>query len=102
MYLYKNSKADMNSTLILFVISSLVILWLISLFFSSEEVEKEIYDSRKYYTAAALTTVIVRVFGVRSTTHALDRFPTFVNKERSFRPKFIKYSRKVCILNLLL
>ncbi|GJQ79318.1 hypothetical protein Trydic_g16185 [Trypoxylus dichotomus] len=63
-----------------------------------EEVEKEVYDARKYYTAAALATVVIRVFGVRSATHALDRFPTFVNKERSFRPKFIKYSRKFSVL----
>lgn len=62
-----------------------------------EEVERENYDPKRYYTAAALTTVITRVFGVRPAGHALDRCPTFVNKEKSFRTKFIgRYSRKVC------
>lgn len=63
--------------------------------FSREEVEKENYDPVRYYTAAALTTVVTRIFGVRSALHAIDRCPTFVNKEKSFRTKFIKYSRKV-------
>lgn len=59
--------------------------------------EKENYDPVRYYTAAALATVVTRIFGVRTTLHAIDRCPTFVNKEKSFRTKFIKYSRKVRI-----
>ncbi|KAF5297372.1 hypothetical protein FQR65_LT01302 [Abscondita terminalis] len=61
-----------------------------------EELDRDNYDHRRYLTAAALATVITRVFGVRPAGHALDRFPTFVNKEKSFRTKFIgKYSRKL-------
>lgn len=61
-----------------------------------EEIEKENYDSKRYYMAAALTTVLTRIFQIRSSSHAFDRCPIFVNKEKSFRTKFIgKYSRKV-------
>ncbi|KAG5882226.1 hypothetical protein JTB14_007201 [Gonioctena quinquepunctata] len=61
-----------------------------------EEIEKESYDPKRYYTAAAFTTVLTRIFQIRPVTHALDRCPTFVNKEKSFRTKFIgKYSRKL-------
>ncbi|CAH1107321.1 unnamed protein product [Psylliodes chrysocephalus] len=65
-----------------------------------EELEKESYDTKRYYMAAALTTVLTRIFQIRPTTaHALDRCPTFVNKEKSFRTKFIgKYSRKLNVL----
>ncbi|XP_071053113.1 rho guanine nucleotide exchange factor 11 isoform X2 [Onthophagus taurus] len=55
-----------------------------------EEIDKENYDPKKYYTAAALATVIIRIFGVRIVA-PLDRFPMFVNKEKSFRTKFMKY-----------
>jgi Rho guanine nucleotide exchange factor 12 len=62
-----------------------------------EEIEKENYDPKRYYTAAALTTVLTRLFGIRPPSHTIDRCPTFVSKEKSFRTKFIgKYSRKVC------
>ncbi|XP_063911076.1 rho guanine nucleotide exchange factor 11 isoform X3 [Zophobas morio] len=61
-----------------------------------EEIEKENYDPKRYYTAAALTTVLTRIFAIRPTSHAIDRCPTFVNKEKSFRTKFIgRYSRKL-------
>lgn len=61
-----------------------------------EEIEKENYDSKRYYMAAALTTVLTRIFQIRPSSHAFDRCPIFVNKEKSFRTKFIgKYSRKV-------
>ncbi|GLV42592.1 Rho guanine nucleotide exchange factor 2 [Carabus blaptoides fortunei] len=64
-----------------------------------EELEKETADQRKCITAAALATVITKVFGVRGThtTHtALDRCPTFISKDKSFRTKLIgKYSRKL-------
>uniref|UniRef100_A0A1Y1KTQ6 Rho guanine nucleotide exchange factor 12 n=3 Tax=Photinus pyralis TaxID=7054 RepID=A0A1Y1KTQ6_PHOPY len=64
-----------------------------------DELDRDNYDPRRYLTAAALATVITRVFGVRPAGHALDRFPTFVNKEKSFRTKFIgRYSRKLILL----
>ncbi|XP_072375594.1 rho guanine nucleotide exchange factor 12 isoform X3 [Diabrotica undecimpunctata] len=65
-----------------------------------EEIEKDCYDTRRYYMAAALTTVLSRIFQIRPpAAHALDRCPTFVNKEKSFRTKFIgKYSRKLNIM----
>ncbi|KAK4873317.1 hypothetical protein RN001_015346 [Aquatica leii] len=64
-----------------------------------DELDRDNYDHRRYLTAAALATVITRVFGVRPAGHALDRFPTFVNKEKSFRTKFIgRYSRKLILL----
>ncbi|XP_068892581.1 rho guanine nucleotide exchange factor 1 isoform X5 [Tenebrio molitor] len=63
-----------------------------------EEIEKENYDPKRYYTAAALTTVLTRLFGIRPPSHTIDRCPTFVSKEKSFRTKFIgKYSRKLNI-----
>ncbi|XP_074038354.1 rho guanine nucleotide exchange factor 2 isoform X3 [Leptinotarsa decemlineata] len=61
-----------------------------------EEIEKDSFDARRYYTAAAFTTVLTRIFQIRPVMHALDRCPTFVNKEKSFRTKFIgRYSRKL-------
>ncbi|XP_056631640.1 rho guanine nucleotide exchange factor 12 isoform X2 [Diorhabda sublineata] len=65
-----------------------------------EEIEKESYDIKRFYMAAALTTVLTRIFQIRPpAVHALDRCPTFVNKEKSFRTKFIgKYSRKLNIM----
>lgn len=63
------------------------------------DVEKETADPRRYLTAAALATVITKVFGVRGThtTHTiLERCPQFVSKDKSFRTKLLgKYSRKV-------
>ncbi|KAJ8922198.1 hypothetical protein NQ315_004135, partial [Exocentrus adspersus] len=64
-----------------------------------EELEKENYDLKRYYTAAALITVLTRIFQIRPPPHAFDRCPMFVSKEKSFRTKFIgKYSRKLNIL----
>lgn len=65
--------------------------------FIREEVDKEISDPKRYFTAAALGTVITRVFGIRTPwNQSTDRFPLFVNKEKSLRTKFVgKYLRKV-------
>lgn len=62
-----------------------------------DEIDKDNFDCKRYYTAAALTTVLTRIFQIRPTHHALDRCPTFVNKEKYFgRSKFIgRYSKKV-------
>ncbi|CAG9864678.1 unnamed protein product [Phyllotreta striolata] len=61
-----------------------------------EEIDKENCDAKRYYTAAALTTVLIRIFQIRPTaTNIIDRCPIFVNKEKSFRTKLIaKYSKK--------
>ncbi|KAK9891319.1 hypothetical protein WA026_014561 [Henosepilachna vigintioctopunctata] len=61
-----------------------------------EELDKENYDPKKFYTAAALTTVLSRIFGLRSAIPNLERCPTFVNKEKSFKSKFLggRYTRK--------
>lgn len=65
-----------------------------------DEIDREHYDSKRYYMAAALTTVLTRIFQIRPSSHAFDRCPIFVNKEKSFRTKFIgKYSRKVTTIN---
>ncbi|VEN52760.1 unnamed protein product [Callosobruchus maculatus] len=64
-----------------------------------EEVDKDSYDSKKYYTAAALTTVLTRIFQVHPVNHNLDKCPTFVTKEKSFRTKFIgKYLKRSSVL----
>ncbi|KAL1517182.1 hypothetical protein ABEB36_000980 [Hypothenemus hampei] len=65
-----------------------------------EEIEKEHQDPRKYYLAASLITILTRVFRVRPQNLDLDRVPTFVNKERSFKARFKeKYSRKLSHLS---
>ncbi|XP_044751624.1 rho guanine nucleotide exchange factor 12 isoform X2 [Coccinella septempunctata] len=63
------------------------------------ELDKENYEPKKFYTAAALTTVLQRVFGLRLTLPMLERCPVFVNKEKSFKNKFLpgRYSRKLSI-----
>lgn len=60
-----------------------------------EEVEKDGADPKRYYTAAAISTVFSRIFGIRHPNHNLDRCPTFVNKEKSFRTKLMGKNRKV-------
>ncbi|XP_049818465.1 rho guanine nucleotide exchange factor 12 isoform X2 [Aethina tumida] len=66
-----------------------------------EEIEKDSYDAVRYYTAAALATVLTRVFQIRPPSHAYEKCPTFVNKEKTFsRFQFLgKYSKKWNILN---
>ncbi|XP_050312480.1 rho guanine nucleotide exchange factor 11 [Anthonomus grandis grandis] len=65
-----------------------------------EEVEKENPDIRKCLLIAALITVLIRIFKIRPQNMDLDRVPTFVNKERSFKARFMgKYSRKLSHLS---
>lgn len=52
------------------------------------ELDKENYDPKKFYMAAALTTVLHRTFGLRLAM--FDRCPMFVNKEKSFKNKFLR------------
>ncbi|XP_066256144.1 rho guanine nucleotide exchange factor 12 isoform X6 [Euwallacea similis] len=56
-----------------------------------EEIEKEHCDPQKYYLAAALITILTRVFKILKSSQNcdLDRVPTFVNKERSFKAKLV-------------
>ncbi|CAH1989344.1 unnamed protein product [Acanthoscelides obtectus] len=64
-----------------------------------DEVDKDSYDSKKYYTAAALTTVLTRIFQVHPINLTLEKCPTFVTKEKSFRTKFIgKYLKRSSVL----
>lgn len=59
----------------------------ISLF--SEEMERETIDDRRFATLAALGTIMSKVFGVRGPhfNALLDRCPTFVSKEKSFKAR---------------
>nr|CAD7590724.1 unnamed protein product [Timema genevievae] len=62
-----------------------------------DDIEKDQVDPRRYTTAAALGTVIGKVFGLRGT-HAstlLDRCPTFVSKDKSLKARLIGKTRKV-------
>lgn len=54
-------------------------------------------DARHYTTAAALGTVMGKVFGLRSphSSALLDRCPTFVSKDKSLKAKLIGKTRKV-------
>ncbi|PSN51924.1 hypothetical protein C0J52_06309 [Blattella germanica] len=62
-----------------------------------EDVERDIVDFRRYTTAAALATVMGKVFGLRSphSSALLDRCPTFVSKDKSLKAKIIGKSRKI-------
>jgi hypothetical protein len=62
-----------------------------------EDMEKERVDGRRYTTAAALGTVMGKVFGLRSphSSALLDRCPTFVSKDKSLKAKLIGKTRKV-------
>ncbi|XP_030755908.1 rho guanine nucleotide exchange factor 12 isoform X2 [Sitophilus oryzae] len=61
-----------------------------------EEFEKENVDPPKFYMAAALVTILTRMFKIRSPILDLDRVPTFVNRDRSLKSKIIgRYSRKI-------
>jgi hypothetical protein len=59
--------------------------------------EKDNVDVRRFTTAAALGTVMGKVFGLRSphSSALLDRCPTFVSKDKSLKAKLIGKSRKV-------
>jgi hypothetical protein len=54
-------------------------------------------DARRFTTAAALGTVMGKVFGLRSphSNALLDRCPTFVSKDKSLKAKLIGKTRKV-------
>ncbi|XP_065161980.1 rho guanine nucleotide exchange factor 11 isoform X3 [Atheta coriaria] len=56
-----------------------------------------INDPKKYYTIAATITVVTRVFGVRLPSDVqLDRWQSFVSKEKSLRTKIMgRSSRKL-------
>ncbi|XP_045464460.1 rho guanine nucleotide exchange factor 11 isoform X2 [Harmonia axyridis] len=63
------------------------------------EVDKDNYDPKKFYSAAALTTILQRTFGLRLSLPLIERCPVFVNKEKSFKNKFLpgRISRKLSI-----
>lgn len=79
---------------VLFIISVFI---LIFIFFSREDMEKEIFDDRRFTMAAALTTVMSKIFGIRGThsNSPMERCPTFVSKEKSLKAKLIGKCRKV-------
>jgi hypothetical protein len=62
-----------------------------------EDIEKERVEVRRYTTAAALGTIMGKVFGLRSphSSALLDRCPTFVSKDKSLKAKLIGKTRKV-------
>lgn len=66
-------------------------------FVSREDIERDIVDARRFTTAAALGTVMGKVFGLRSphSNALLDRCPTFVSKDKSLKAKLIGKTRKV-------
>lgn len=59
--------------------------------------ERDNVNARHYTTAAALGTVMGKVFGLRSphSSALLDRCPTFVSKDKSLKAKLIGKTRKV-------
>lgn len=63
----------------------------------SEDMEHEVIDDKRFTTAAALCTVMSKVFGIRGQAFSslLDRCPTFVSKDKSLKAKLIGKSRKV-------
>ena len=50
-------------------------------------------DVRRFTTAAAIATVMGKLFGLRSphSSALLDRCPTFVSKDKSLKAKFIGF-----------
>ncbi|KAJ9582239.1 hypothetical protein L9F63_003368, partial [Diploptera punctata] len=65
-----------------------------------DDVDGDSADVRRGTTAAALATVMGKLFGLRSphSNTLLDRCPTFVSKDKSLKAKFIGKSRKVTVL----
>ncbi|XP_050528343.1 rho guanine nucleotide exchange factor 11-like isoform X2 [Daktulosphaira vitifoliae] len=61
-----------------------------------EDMEKDIVDDRRFTMAAALATVMSKIFGLRGTQFSslLERCPTFVSKEKSLKAKLIGKCRK--------
>jgi Rho guanine nucleotide exchange factor 12 len=56
-----------------------------------EDIDKEVVDDRKFTTAAALGTILSKVFRIRGQhfNTLLERCPTFVSKEKSFKARLI-------------
>lgn len=71
--------------------------------FIREDMDKEIVDDRRFTMAAALATVMSKIFGLRGAQFSslLDRCPTFVSKEKSLKAKLIGKCRKVITFYLL-
>ncbi|VVC42474.1 Hypothetical protein CINCED_3A018960 [Cinara cedri] len=61
-----------------------------------EDMEKETFDNKRFTMCAALTTVMSKMFGIRGPLSSIlmDRCPTFVSKEKSFKAKIIGKCRK--------
>ena len=66
-------------------------------FICREDVDKDNVDLRRSVTAAALGTVMGKLFGLRSphSSALLDRFATFVSKDKSLKAKLMGKTRKV-------
>ncbi|XP_034243741.1 rho guanine nucleotide exchange factor 12-like, partial [Thrips palmi] len=64
-----------------------------------DDIEKENVDIRRYTTAAALGTVMAKVFGLRGphSSSLLDRCPTFVSKDKSLKARLIGKSKRVTV-----
>ncbi|KAK6619065.1 hypothetical protein RUM44_003447 [Polyplax serrata] len=65
-----------------------------------EDIEKDNVDIRRFTTAAALGTIMGKVFGLRGphASSVLDRCPTFVSKDKSLKVKLlIGKSRKLSV-----
>ena len=62
-----------------------------------EDIEGDNVDFRHFTRAAAVATVMGKLFGLRSphSSALLDRCPTFVSKDKSLKAKLIGRSRKV-------
>lgn len=60
-------------------------------------------DDRRFTMAAALTTVMSKIFGLRGTqfNSLLERCPTFISKEKSLKAKLIGKCRKVILFLFL-
>ncbi|GLG94480.1 Uncharacterized protein GBIM_01690 [Gryllus bimaculatus] len=62
-----------------------------------EVIERDNTDIRRFTAAAALVTVLSKVFGLRAphSNSLLDRCPTFVSKDKSLKSRLIGKSRKI-------
>ncbi|XP_066992612.2 rho guanine nucleotide exchange factor 12 isoform X3 [Anabrus simplex] len=64
-----------------------------------EDIERDNADIRRFTTAAALATVMSKVFGLRGphSNALLDRCPTFVSKDKYLKSRLMGKSRKVTV-----
>ncbi|XP_075211643.1 rho guanine nucleotide exchange factor 2 isoform X3 [Lycorma delicatula] len=64
-----------------------------------EDIEKEIVDDRRFTIAAALGTIMGKMFGIRGQQFSslMERCPTFVSKEKSLKSKIMGKTRKVTL-----